>query len=326
MTALKRGLRTIVGTCAAVVPREKVLVVTDDRTEDCARLLKDTAAALGAEAGICKMAAREIDGQEPEAEVGAAMLKADAVLLAVSRSLAHTVAVQKSLSAGARILSLTALSKALIASRAFRSDFAAQKPICEKVARCFTSAADVRISSPAGTDLKVSAAGRSGNAHCCIVEKPGQFSSAPNIEASFAPLEGTMDGRLVVDASIPYLNIGRVDRPVVFTITAGRVVKISGSAQADTISRILREQNDPNVYNVAQVAVGLNPKVKKPLGFLGCNYDEGAFGTVHIGIGTSAGLGGRIQASVHFDALMNAPTLTIDGSILLSSGRLRLAS
>jgi leucyl aminopeptidase (aminopeptidase T) len=48
--------------------------------------------------------------------------------------------------------------------------------------------------------------------------------------------------------------------------------------------------------------------------------DEGVFGTVHIGIGTSASLGGTAQAKTHFDALMWRPTLAIDGRVILRDG------
>ena len=67
----------------------------------------------------------------------------------------------------------------------------------------------------------------------------------------------------------------------------------------------------------------MNPKVTEAIGYLGCNYDEGVFGTVHIGIGTSSNLGGKIKTSTHFDALMNKPTMILDGKItVLKDGEL----
>ena len=98
-----------------------------------------------------------------------------------------------------------------------------------------------------------------------------------------------------------------------------------GGREAEKIKRIWQEQNDPNVYNIAQVAVGLNPEVSEAIGTLGCNYDEGAFGTMHIGIGTSANLGGVIKASTHFDAVMSHPTLAVDGEILIRDGLVLLS-
>lgn len=319
-----RGARIILENCASVKEGESVLIVTDFETVSCAQLLAGVAYGMGVEVEMCVMIPREVDGQEPTASVAAAMKEAEVVLMPVSKSLSHTQAAREALAAGARVLSLTASSEELLASEAYQADFRKQRPVCEKVAELFTRANEVTITTPAGTNLVVSAKDRKGNAHGCVVERPGQFSAAPNIEANFSPVEGTMEGVFVADASIPYLGIGMLSTPVTFTIEKGRVIKLEGGNEAQRLQNIWEEQNDPNVYNIAQVAVGLNPEVKAPIGRLGCNYDEGAFGTVHIGIGTSASLGGKVKASTHFDALMTRPTMKLDGKVLLKDGELIL--
>ena len=317
-----RGAKVIVENCASIKEREQVLIVTDFKTVSSALIIAKTAYALGAEVTIGIMSPREVDGHEPTESIAAAMKKAKVILTPVSKALAHTEATHGALAEGARVLSLTALSEELIASEAFEVDFKKQRPICEKVAQLFTEAEEIRISTLAGTNLKVSAKGRKGNAHSCIVDSPGQFSAAPNIEANFSPVEGTMEGVFVADASIPYLDIGLLSMPITFTIEKGRVVRVEGGKEAEKIMELWEEQRDPNVYNIAQVAVGLNPRVKTVVGVLGCNYDEGAFGTVHIGIGTSTLLGGKVKASIHFDAIMNKPTMELDGKLLLKDGQL----
>ncbi len=45
--------------------------------------------------------------------------------------------------------------------------------------------------------------------------------------------------------------------------------------------------------------------------------DEGVNGTVHIGIGTFANLGGNVFAKTHFDAVARAPTVWIDEETVL---------
>jgi len=308
-----QGARTIVENCASIKKGEKVFIVTDYKTFSSAILIAQEAYAIGADVDIGIMKSRDLDGQEPTECMAAAMKKADVVLTPVSKSLAHTRATDESLMEGARVLSLTAISEELIASPAFKVDFKKQAPIVEKVAQLFTETDELTITTPAGTNLKVGLKGRKGNAHKCLVDSPGQFSAAPNIEANFSPVEGTTEGIFIADASIPYLGIGLLSTPVIFTIEKGRIVKIEGGQEAEKIKNIWKEQNDPNVYNIAQVAVGLNPKIKVAIGRLGCNYDEGAFGTAHIGIGTSLGLGGKVRATTHFDALMNKPTIVLDG-------------
>jgi len=308
-----RGARTIVENCALIKKGEKVFIVTDYKTFSSALLIAKAAYVIGADVDIGIMKPRDLDGQEPTECIAAAMKKANVVLTPVSKSLSHTIAVNEALTAGARVLSLTAISEELISSPAFKADFKKQAPIVEKVAQLFTEANELVITAPAGTNLKVGLKGRKGNAHKCLVDSPGQFSAAPNIEANISPIEGTTEGIFVADASIPYLGIGLLSTPVVFTIEKGRITKIKGGQEAEKIKKFWEEQHDPNVNNIAQVAVGLNPEVRETIGVLGCNYDEGVYGTVHIGIGTSSNLGGKIKASTHFDALMNNPTIVLDG-------------
>ncbi len=319
-----RGAKVIVEDCANVKKGEKVLIITDFETQNCGQLIAGVAYILGAEVEMCVMIPRELDGQEPTASIAAAMKKTEVILMPLSKSIGHSTAVREALAEGARVLSLTASSEELLASEAYRADFRKQRPMVEKVARLFTEANDVSISNPAGTHLTLSARGRKGNSHACVVDTPGQFSAAPNIEANFSPVEGTAEGILVADGSIPYLGIGLLTNPVTFTIKQGKIIKVEGGFEADRIRTIWERQNDPNVYNIAQVAVGMNPEVKAPIGRLGCNYDEGAYGTAHIGIGTSATLGGTIKASTHFDAVMKKPTIKLDGKIILADGEFTL--
>lgn len=320
-----QGARTIVENCASIKKGEKVFIVTDYETFSSALLIAKAAYAIGADVDMGIMKSRDLDGQEPTECMAAAMERANIVLTPVSKSLAHTTAINKALTAGARALSLTAISEELMASPAFKVDFKRQAPIVEKVAQLFTEADELTVTTPAGTNLKVGLKGRKGNAHKCLVNRPGQFSAAPNIEANFSPVEGTTKGIFVSDASVPYLGIGKLSSPITFTIKKGKIIKTEGGPEAEKIKRIWAEQNDTNVYNIAQVAIGLNPKVREAIGVLGCNYDEGAYGTVHIGIGTSTNLGGKVKTSTHFDALMNKPTVVLDGKItLLKDGELML--
>lgn len=135
-----RGAKVIVEDCANVKKGEKVLIITDFETENCAQLLAGVAYILGAEVEICVMIPRELDGQEPTGSIAAAMKKTEVILIPVSKSIGHSTAVREALAEGARVLSLTASSEELMASEAYKADFRKQRPMVEKVARLFTEA------------------------------------------------------------------------------------------------------------------------------------------------------------------------------------------
>ena len=52
--------------------------------------------------------------------------------------------------------------------------------------------------------------------------------------------------------------------------------------------------------------------------------DEKIMGTAHVAFGSSAGIGGVVQSSVHIDSIMLEPTVEIAGETVVSGGRLLL--
>jgi leucyl aminopeptidase (aminopeptidase T) len=143
------------------------------------------------------------------------------------------------------------------------------------------------------------------------------MSPVPNVEANFSPIEGSAEGKIVADASIPYIGIGVLSEPVVATVKRGMITGIEGGNQAKKLADDLKSRNDPKVYNVAELGVGLNPKSIMQGIML---EDEGVFGTVHIGIGTNITLGGSVKAAIHYDLIMWEPTVELDGRIVLERG------
>jgi leucyl aminopeptidase (aminopeptidase T) len=263
-----------------------------------------------------------VDGDEPPALVGAAMLAADVALLPVSYSISHSTATRKALEQGTRVLSLPATTPDQLVRGGAEADFEAASPRVRRMAEALGAASRARLTTPAGTDCTFDLTGRSGNAHDCILDRPGKFSAFPNIEANTSPVDGTTEGTIVFDGSIPNLRIGAMRTPVRCTVRKGNVVQVEGGPEADMIRKVWAELGDAAVYNIAQLAIGLNPSIYMLTGVWA--QDHGAFGTVHIGIGTSANLGGTTKAACHFDGMMYRPTLALDGKVVLEAGDVRV--
>ncbi len=316
---MENGARILVNDCAGVKAGEDVLIVTDSERLAIAQALCAEARARGAQATIAVCPPRRIDNEEPPRAVAEAMRASNVVFLPITHALAHTRATREAIGAGARVLSMTAFTPRQMKAGGLMADFRARKPLCDALARLLSEAREVRVTNPAGTDLAIGVEGRVGNSHCCVLDGPG-FTAVPNIEANISPLDGTTEGVLRVDGSIPYYGVGVIAEPVAFRIAGGFVREISGGEQADFLSRLLAAQNDRWVYNVAQFAMGLNPECRDFTGEM--LNDEGVNGTVHIGVGTSANLGGAVQAKTHFDAIIRAPSVWFDGKPILENGEM----
>ncbi len=318
---MKEGAEILVRTCADVQPSEDVVVVTDAGCMPIAEAVADEAREVGAVVSIVISPERSIDNEEPGSPVAAAILGADVVFLPVTLAMAHTRAVREAIGAGARVLSMTAFTERMMREGGLFTDFRVRQPVCQNLAAMLTDGEHLRVTNPSGTDLSMGLVGVAGNSHACLLDGPG-FSAVPNIEANCAPTQGTAEGVFVCDGSIPYYGVGPIHDPVTFQISEGFVTDISGGDQADFLKNLLARQEDPWVYNLAQFAFGLNPACTEFTGEM--LNDEGVNGTVHIGIGTSANLGGQVRAKTHFDAVTQVPTVWIDGELVLSDGEILL--
>jgi leucyl aminopeptidase (aminopeptidase T) len=317
------GARKVVRDLARVQGGEKVLIVADTDTAPVAEALGVAVREITAEVVTAFMTPRRVDGDEPPALIVSALLAADVALLPVSYSISHSTAVRAALQHGTRVLSLPATTPDQLVRGGAEADFEAASPTVRRVAERLTQALVAHLTTPAGTDCTFDLRGRAGNAHDCILDRPGKFSAFPNIEANIAPVDGSADGVLVFDGSIPNLRLGRPIRdPVICTVEAGRIVRVEGGHEADLIRKVWADLGDEAVYNVAQLAIGLNPEIRILTGVWA--QDHGAFGTVHIGIGTSTNLGGTTKAAAHFDGMMYRPTLILDGEPILREGEMVL--
>ncbi len=315
-----KGARTIVDTCVSVKANEQVYIVTDMVQEGIGKVLAAAAVERGAEVTVGIMTPRARAGQEPPKMIAEGMKHADVVLLPVSFSVTHTYAVKEAAANGARLLVLTDFTEDMLIRGGIEADFRQLKPVCKSVAEAFGQGKRIHLTSPGGTDLVMDVTGRRGNALYCIVE-PGEFSTVPTVEANVSPVEGTANGRIVADASIPYLGIGVLDEPVVADVRDGFITKITGGRQAETLLRDLESHNDKNSFNIAELGVGLNPKCRM------CGImleDEGVVGTAHIGIGTSITLGGHTKAPCHYDLLMWNPRVEVDGVCVIDGKKVVL--
>ena len=150
---------------------------------------------------------------------------------------------------------------------------------------------------------------------------PGEFALIPTVEANVSPVEGTAEGEVFIDGSIPYEDIGVLTEPVVLKVANGYISAISGGAQATRLQNLLDSKDDPHVYNIAEIGVGMNPSCRL------CGLmleDEGVYGSVHIGIGTSITLGGSVVAACHYDLITLRPTLYVDDQVVISEGQIQI--
>ena len=310
---LAQGAKKLVETNGRVEPGDQVVVVTEYVMADLAQSIVTHATAVGAEVTTCIQAPRTLDGTEPTKATAAAMQEADVIFSVVRTSITHTRAMRSALERGARAILMTAYTEEMMRIPALlETDFEAQAEVCRRIGEAFTEGNEVRLTSPRGTDLTFSIEGRTANV-LTNIPSPGELAPVPDIEVNVVPVTGSASGKLIFDASVPYLGIGVLDEPITCEVEDGMITSIEGGREAKQVAEALRSYDDPNCYNVAELGVGLNPNARLTGDML---EDEGVLGTIHIGIGTSHTLGGEVVAPMHYDLLMWEPTIEVDGQVI----------
>lgn len=316
----RRRVRILTDTCLNIRPGEDVLVVTDTNMTDMAELIAAVASEREAEVTVTTMAPLPAPGMEPPRTVAAAMRAADVVMMVTTFTLTPSEAREEAQRAGARILSLGGFSYEVLMSDAMEADFMAQKPLVEDVAHRLTRAERARVVSTAGTDVEFSLGTRRAHALTNICHDPGTLGAPPDIEAYVAPMEDTAEGTVFIDGAICLPEFGLVHEPIELVIEEGRVVCVEGGDEADRFEEKLASYDDPEMFRVAELGVGLNPKAKLVGDTL---IDEGALGTAHIALGLNYTYGGTIRdAKAHIDCVFRKPTIELDGELLLKDGEL----
>ena len=153
----------------------------------------------------------------------------------------------------------------------------------------------------------------------------GAWGNVPSGETYIAPLEGSGEGSVVINGSIPGLVI-EPGQEMVLTFERGRLSRIEpadGPAarwlHKTQISKA-QAQGDLHWSSLAEIGVGTNPAVRQLTGNM--LFDEKAAGTAHIALGSNTFMGGLITASIHCDMVTKAPTIRIDGKVVVDRGRL----
>jgi len=300
-----------------IQPGERFAIVVDARTDvEVPQELAAAALEVGADPVVVTIAPRPRSGAEPPAPAAAAMAAADVVLCAASTSLYHTTAKAAAQRAGARGVFNAPYRADAWRNGAMTADFFAIRRRAETLAALWRQTREVRISSPAGTDLRATVAGREPMAWLTgICRNPGEVSALPGGEVSLPPIEGTSDGIVVWERVAS--DLGALETPVRIEVRGGRAVAIDGGGAAARLRDIVQTVTDAD--NIGEIGIGLNPAAR-----IGDEITEAkkAFGTVHIALGDSANeYGGLVECDVHLDGLVMAPTIEFDGVAVVVDGR-----
>ncbi len=259
-------------------------------------------------------------GTEVPRAVAAKMKAASVVVAMTTYSLTHTRATAEAAGTGARIASMPGiLARMFMPSGPMAVDYAAVRKETRFLAELMTRTKLVRVTSPGGTDLTFSLEGRKGGADDGFLNVPGTWGNLPAGEAFVAPVEGTAEGRLVVQKGwYPGLL-----EDLTFVFKGGLVAAVTGGGEvgrwfAEKLNLGTADGPERSRRNCAELGIGTNPNAKTPDNVLEA---EKIRGTIHIAIGDSSHMGGLTESDLHEDFVIPKPDVYFDGEKVIAGGR-----
>lgn len=316
---------------------QQVLVISDTSHDPRVwQAILTILADIGAETTLTLFDKRPADYYDPPPAVCEAMLKSDVNILVSSTGMLHCAASLRSMEKGIPSICLDGgMRLEWLQSGAITDDMAMIALRKHYVAKHVfgADAKTCRVTSRYGSDLTYSVENK-----IWIPPKPGPsfdpykvinfqkdenrpagklyYYLYPTGELNVAPVEGSAQGKLVIDLTMHHL--GRLSSPIELTVVDGRVTKIEGGVDARILRDHLAVYGDENAYMFpAEASIGVNAKaVVRGIQ----REDKNVMGTMHFGLGTNVDVGGSVMSKVHMDGVVLEPTLYVDGVKRIEDG------
>lgn len=291
-----------------IQPHEKVLLLTDYEKEKIARVIFDELKEK-TRVKLFVMKTRSRDGEEPTEMAYKFMLKADVIIAVTSYSITHTRAVRECVKMNKRVASMPKLCEFSIREGGLTADYEEVKKLTEKVYELVRNAKKVRVAAENGTDVEFSVEGREWHKDDGWLDKKGSLGNLPAGEVFIAPLEESINGKIVFD-SFPLSK-----SKLILEVKNGKAYQLTNVEEVEKIFLQLGERS----RQIAEFGIGTNPKAKiigNPL------EDEKVFGTCHFALGNNVGFGGINDIPFHVDGIIEKPTIIVDNKVIMKEGKL----
>ncbi len=193
-------------------------------------------------------------------------------------------------------------------------DYDALTDLGRRIINLMSKGGEIHVTCTNGTDLKLCADGRywkndDGKPTPPSTPIAGYIHNLPVGEAFVAPLEDSAHG-VLRPKDLP----GSTVTGVRIEFDAKGKATITAKKGFEFIKPRL-EKAKGNPYCIAEFAFGTNPCGNMLLA------TEKAYGTCHVAIGQNTWLGGKNKCSLHWDFLVDKPTVTLNDRLVLRNGK-----
>ena len=202
------------------------------------------------------------------------------------------------------------------------------EPLVKEHVKRLRGAREMRVTSPAGTDLTISLQGAVCGGNWGYTTRPGTMTHWPGGLALAFPAAGSVIGTLVLAEGDVNLTFKRyLDKPVMLRVESDYVTRIEGAGvDADLMRSYIAAWGDQEAYAVSHIGYGLNRNARWDSMAL---YDKRDFNGTELRAfagnflySTGANEVAGRHTLGHFDLPLRNCTVKLDGVTVVDAGRL----
>ena len=313
LTKLAKASTTALNSYMGLDEEETLLIITDEGQREIGMALFEAGKKITKDILCLEMPVTEKDGDEPPDVVAGVMKDVDVIVAATTNSLASTLAVKAASKLGVR----TGLICDMSVDSMVRSMSADHKKIAkqtESLKKAVYGVAHLRITTKAGTDLKLLVKKRKIKTNTGVFTGIGDVGEMPSGMIMLAPIDGKTNGKVVIDGSVT--GFGLLENPITMTIKASYAERISGDKEAKELSKLLSKVGE-DARSVGLFGMGANYKAKLTGNLV---EDTKVLGTVHLGLGNNNRAAGKIDIDFSIDCVIKEPTIYCDEELIMEDG------
>ncbi len=333
--AVKSGARQAVRNCVKVASKERVVIITDEETRYLAEAIELEVEAVGAAPKLFVMedfGTRGDDGkvplQFPDA-IGEVLKEANASFFIAQGKAGELTSFRMPMidvaqNNGVRHAHMPNFIEDMM-SQGMAADYEAIQVLCKKVYDIVAGAKEIRVTTPAGTDLVA----EFENKYKWVISdgdiRPGHWSNLPDGEVFTQPVDSR--GTVVVDGCFgDFFNkaYGDIEQtPLSYTLENSRAVRNSVACANEKLKDEFVKytfETDENSNRLGEFAIGTNIGLE---GLIGNLLQDEKFPGIHLALGSPYPdkTGATWDSKAHNDGILRNPTITVDDQIIMKDGK-----
>jgi leucyl aminopeptidase (aminopeptidase T) len=210
-------------------------------------------------------------------------------------------------------------------------DYGPMKALSSKLKEAIDGHNEIRVTSPAGTDITFSIEGRQAVENDGDCRSPGAFGNLPAGEVYISPVIGSANGIIAFDGSLKLVHRAvQPKQPIMVTFSDGFVSDISGGEESELLKDTILQGDqmarsfgnvDAEKFNgnLGEFGIGTNEHARITGYVL---EDEKVLKTAHFAIGDNYDF--DANGILHQDGLIMRPTVLVDGRMIMKDGDILL--